>query len=265
MEFIASIAAIDDLSCITCLEEDGIPRKSTPKLPHKTQEGCVCRCVLITLLSQEENTNDTRASSIGQIPIDGGVYKAYLLKKAQAKQKGMDGQELANYLKDLLPELESSYPEQQNSIYAIKASILYHQTDEPMLSEVIDILKSKQWNLYNRKKLFEIAFSQEKEEVVNTFILCNKEKATAHGLRHGADLYRDAAEAIKKISISKAIGYYENALKIELDNTSIYMALGKLYRRGKKIDKAIKMFQKVLKIKNNHKGAETELKKCIKK
>jgi len=74
-------------------------------------------------------------------------------------------------------------------------------------------------------------------------------------------LYRVAGNSAKKVSIERAVEYYEQAEKIDYQNTAIMMELGKLYRRTKHLDESKRTFKKILKINPNHKGAKNELAK----
>lgn len=81
------VCTMDTSTCLTCLENDGKPAAEAAK-PH--HEGC--RCALTPILRSlkeigiegDEIPPSTRASSLGQIRQDGGLYKEYLIQRAKA-------------------------------------------------------------------------------------------------------------------------------------------------------------------------------------
>ena len=64
-----------------------------------------------------------------------------------------------------------------------------------------------------------------------------------------------------KSNYEKALEYYNKALSHEQENVEIYYWLGKVYKADKKKKKAKEMWEKVLEIDSEHKGAKMQLKK----
>ena len=87
---------MDADTCLVCLEHDGKLAVEGAK-PH--HEGC--RCALTPVLrsfremgiDRDELSPGTRASSVGQVPQDGGLYKEYLIQRAKAFDEANRGLE----------------------------------------------------------------------------------------------------------------------------------------------------------------------------
>ena len=111
------VSAMDENTCLDCLELDGTVYESETIAPMPMHQDCRCVLVpymkeLIELDKKAESMGihippSTRASKIGPIPENGGVYKFYLLERAKAMRSGKDGKELNSFLRGKLKNWKS--------------------------------------------------------------------------------------------------------------------------------------------------------------
>ena len=83
------IAAMDEGTCLECLLRDGKQAKTKTDKEH---EGCRCVEVPVVATWKDLGIDDmpddppgSRASTIGYIPEDGGLYKIFLIELAKAR------------------------------------------------------------------------------------------------------------------------------------------------------------------------------------
>ena len=106
------VSALDDQTCLDCLELDGMVYDIEKTSPVPLHQGC--RCALVPYLPEirelEEKAKrnginippSIRSSKMGPIREDGGVYKSYLLERGREMRTGKKGKELTNYLRGRL-------------------------------------------------------------------------------------------------------------------------------------------------------------------
>lgn len=266
--------ALDEKTCLTCLELDGT--LDPPALP--IHQGC--RCVTLPVLySWEElaamhggntrigrevdavgKTMSTRASAIGQVPEDGGAYKAYLIQRARAIKNGLAGDELNQFLKKVQLELQGKYPKENEVLVAIRTFNFIGSSSQD-LNELRDILATISGYIGNYKELFSVAVKAGEFSLLNDTLarLSAQVPQSKYANRHKGTLYRDAGDAAKKHSLEKAIEYYNIAKSIDSDNTAILIELAKMYRRAKQPENAIPLLKQALRINPALKGAGKEL------
>lgn len=258
------VCALDEKTCLKCLEFDG--STNPPKLP--IHDGCRCITEPVTKtfkelgLDIEEILEGPRSSAIGQVKSDGGIYKAYLIERAKALENGLDGEALAQYLNNILSNLTKRFPKESREFAAIKTALFAMQPHDD-ISKIEEILQIISWPSEEPGPLFKCCAKNNRFDIINDTLsrLTKQVPPGPYAPRHKGKLYRSTGDIVKKLSLEKAVKYYEQADAVDCQNTSIMMDLGKLYRRRKEVDKAKKMFHQVLQIKPSHKGAEKELSK----
>jgi hypothetical protein len=261
------VCALDEQTCLKCLELDG--STNPPKLP--VHNGC--RCVTVPVMKtfkelgldigvDEEILEGPRSSAIGQVKSDGGIYKAYLIERAKALENGLDGEALAQHLNNILSNLIKRFPKESRELAAIKTALFAMQPHDD-ISKIEEILHTISWPSKEPGPLFKCCAENNRFDIIDdTLSLLTKQVPPGpYDPRHKGKLYRSTGNIVKKLSLEKAVKYYEQADAVDCQNTAIMMDLGKLYRQRKEVDKAKKMFHRVLQINPGHKGAEKELSK----
>ena len=258
------VCALDEKTCLKCLILDG----SEKPIEFPIHEGC--RCVMVPVTKSwkelgvdfEERGEETRASAIGQVPADGGIYKAYLIERAKAIEKGIKGEGLDHYLSELLPALKGRYPTEEHEFAAIKATLLSLWKGNH-LSEIESVLHNLEWTSGKFEPLFKRCAELDRFDLIDRTLkrVVKEIPGGPFGPRHKGMLYRMASNSVKKVSLEKAVEYHERAVRINNKNTAVMMELGKLYRRTKRFEDAKTMFRRVLAIKPNHKEAMREISK----
>jgi len=247
--------ALDERTCLKCLELDGT--EAPPKLP--IHEGCRCVTVPVTKTWKELGVKHPPYIDMAET-TDGAceLYKAYLIERAKALEKDLEGEALAHHLRTILPSLKKRYPKEVDSFAIIKAKVFVLQpSDDP--AELEDILRNLTWPFDEFGPLFKCCVEFEKFSLIDRTL--RRLLKQVPSVRHKGMLCRAAGDSVKTVSLEKAVEYYERAENIDKENTAIMMELGKLYRRTKRFDEAKRMFERVLTIKPNHKEAKREIAK----
>jgi len=256
------LCTLDEKTCLKCLNLDG--SENSVKLP--IHEGC--RCVMIPISKSwkelgvdiDEVEEGTRSSAIGQVPGSGGLYKAYLIERAKAIEKGIQGETLDRHLRELLPSLYKSHPRESSKFSRIKASLLSSKAPDD-LSEIESVLRNLEWTFDSFEPLFTRCAELNRFDLIDETLkrLVKQIPGGPFAPRHKGTLYRTASNSVRRFSAQKALEYSERALEVDPQNTSVMTELGKVYRRAKRFDEAKAMFEKVLTIKPNHKEAKREM------
>ena len=251
---------LDEGTCLTCLELDGT--LNPPELPIHED----CRCVTLPVLKTfrdlgidvPEFPEGTRASAIGPVARDGGLYKQYLIQRASLAAKNLPNAELATELTSWFQSIRDRGSDDgvvasiQLAIFAISAPKSFDEW-RPILAKV-------RWNAAG-KNLF-LACAEAGEYSALTELL----ERMAHDVpdgpysgRHQGMLYRSAAEAVKPFSLTRAIEFLTHAVEYDPRNVAIHVQLGSLQRRAGKSDQAHCTIEKALGVNPTHKGALREL------
>ena len=259
------VCALDERTCLTCLELDG--SETPPVLP--IHEGCRCVTVPITKswrqlgLDMDEFPDGTRSSDIGQVPADGGLYKAYLIERARALNSGKRGPDFVAQLKARLPAMLQAHPsESQDVVAAVEAAIL-RQDPNATPDDAVRLLRSIRWNASDVKALIETCVRRgQHEEILSALARMARQVPTGpYAPRHKAMLYRTAAQVSKKHSLSAAIEYLQQAAKLDSENPTVFLELGRLLRRIDHVEEARASLERALQLKPTLKSAQTELDK----
>lgn len=258
------VCALDEKTCLKCLILDG----SEEPIKFPIHEGC--RCVMVPITKSwkelgvdfEKGGEETRASAIGQVPADGGVFKAYLIERAKAIEKGIKGEVLNHYLSELLPTLKERYPTEEHEFAAIKATLLPLWKGNH-LSDIESVLHNLEWTSDKFEPLFKRCAELDRFDLIDRTLkrVVKEVPGGPFGPRHMGMLYRMASNSVKKFSLDKAVEYHERAVRINNKNIAVMMELGKLYRRKNRFEDAKTMFGRVLAIKPNHRDAMREISK----
>lgn len=269
------LCVLDERTYLTCLELDG--SENPPGLP--IHEGC--RCTVVPILKsfadlagpnskiskakirELEKLSITRTSAIGQVPEDGGLYKTYLIERARVLGSGKRGPDLVAQLKARLPAMLEAHPdESQDVVAAVEAAIL-RQDPNATPHEAVRLLRSIRWNASDVKALLETCAQQgQHDEILSALARMAQQIPTGpYAPRHKGMLYRTAAQVSKKHSLSAAIDYLQQAAKLDSENPTVFLELGKLLRRTNRVEEACASLERALQLNPTLKSAQIELDK----
>jgi tetratricopeptide (TPR) repeat protein len=254
---IVLVCILDESTCLQCLELDS--SRDPPPLPiHKG-----CRCELEPLFEIELGRPGGmhRASAIGGVPASGGIYKAYLIERARAVETGLEGESLANHLRNWLADIERHESADASIIAGVKSSILKF-APSVKAEEVQSILHNIEWRSPNLQMVFDHCVALGMLNSLDEGLQRMASQVINYGEytgRHKGMLYRLAADAVKRTDLEKALLYMEQAAGFDPNNTAILVQLGSLYRRIGQIDRAIAILEQVVRMNPSHKGAAKEL------
>lgn len=247
------LSTLDEYVCLECLKRDMTDyNKNLPKPP--LHEGC--RCILSPKVDLVGLEAPKRFSRIGRVPLDGGIYKAYLIERAEAIQNGINGESLTRFLREKLKELEKKYPKEISKLPAIKASIftLYPIDDQDLIKEIL----KKSFSAHPDKLIPVLEFCASKGYyyLIDNFLKEVSLKSVC---------YIVAGRSVKKYSLEKAISYLEHCYdKKAKQYDSSWLELAQLYRRTGQINKAKEVIEKILSLNPKLKTAQRELEKINK-
>lgn len=256
------LCALDERTCLTCLELDGA--QNPPELPiHK---GCRCITLPVTETFKDlgidvpEFLEGDRASAIGPIAKDGGLYKQYLIQRARLVSNHISNVALAT---ELAAWLESANDKGSDDgvIASIKLAIFAISAPKSF-DEVRPILARVRWNATGEHDYLFTACAKAGEYDALTEFLERMAKDVPDGPyagRHRGMLYRSVAEAVKPFSLSSAIEFLIRAVDHDPLNVALLVQLGSLQRRAGKSDQAHCTIEKALGVSPTHKGALREL------
>ena len=253
------LCALDERTCITCLELDG--RLDAP--PHPIHEGCRCTTVPVLKTWRElgidldEMPVGTRASAIGQVAADGGLYKKYLVQRARGMASGIQGAALGDHLKDWLKNAGGE--DSDLDLMATIHSEILRSFPSQSLDEVLSVLARVTGGRCGH--LFEAcakagAYSALTESVQR---MAQNISDGPYAARHCGSLYRDAAKAAQPYSPETAADYMVQAAAHDPLNVAVLMELSGVLRRIGKINEARHAVEKALLLNPTHKGAIREL------
>lgn len=261
------LAALDETTCLECLRLDGTMVRAGRRPSFPLHEGC--RCVVIPILkswkelgfSLNEIPPGTRASSLGQIPADGGAYKAYLILRAEALAKGMGGQALAEHLESSLKRLRSRFPSESERVHEEVRYAMYFHREQYEAGSVRVALKEMSSGCSKLSALLHVAFAQGLEDEVRS-ALKRLAGEVPRGRKHDlarAAVYSTFGGAARKQSKALAIEFLREATRLNPESTPDLVKLGKLLRSEKLLPEARAAFEGVLAVNPSHKGARQEL------
>lgn len=258
---------LDEQTCLTCLELDGT--QNPPKLP--IHEGCRCCTFPVTKTFKElgidvpEIPEGVRASAIGPVAGDGGLYKQYLIQRAQLAAKNLPNAVLAT---DLAAWLASASKGSDDGVVAsIRLAIVAISTPKSF-DEVRPILAKVRWNAAGEHDYVFTACAEAGEYGALTEFLgrmANDVPAGPYSGRHRGMLYRSAAKAVKPFSLSSAIELLIRAADHDPLNVAVLVQLGSLQRSAGKSAQARCTIEKALGVSPTHKGALRELERLSRK
>lgn len=258
--------ALDEHTCLTCLELDG--RQDPPTLP--IHEGC--RCVTVPILKTwgelglnlPDVPDGTRSSAIGPVAKHGGLYKQHLIQRARGIAGGLQGAGLGNHLKAWLKNASGDGSD-LDVVASIQSAILAICSSET-IEEVLSVLARVRWNAPDHRHLFAAcaeagAYSALTESLQR---MAQDVPDGPYAGRHQGMLYRAAVEAVQPYSLERAVDYMFQATEHDPSNVAVLMQLAGLLRRIGKKDEARQVIEGALRLSPTHKGALRELERLNK-
>ena len=253
------LCALDESTCLICLELDGCMDAPPPPI----HEGCRCTTVPVTKSFRElgidlpEFSEGSRASAIGQVAKDGGLYKQYLIQRARGIASGIQGAALGEHLKDWLRNAGGE--DSDLDLIATIHSEILRSFPSQSLDEVLSVLARVTGGRCGH--LFEAcakagAYSALTESVQR---MAQNISDGPYAARHCGSLYRDAAKAAQPYSPETAADYMVQAAAHDPLNVAVLMELSGVLRRIGKINEARHAVEKALLLNPTHKGAIREL------
>ena len=256
------LCALDEQTCLTCLELDGT--LNPPKLP--IHQGC--RCVTLHVLKSFSDLGigapkfpeRTRASSIGPVAWDGGLYKQYLIQRARLAAKRLPNAVLATELGVWFQNIRDKGSDDgvvasiQLAIFAVSAPKSFDEW-RPILAKV-------RWNAGGKHQYLYKACAEAGEYEALTESLGRMARDvpdSTYSGRHQGMLYRSAAEVVKPFSLTVAVELLTSAADYDPRNIAVLVQLGSLQSRAGKSDQAHRTIEKALEVNSTHKGALREL------
>lgn len=255
------LCALDERTCLTCLELDGT--RNPPELP--IHEGCRCVTLPVTKTFKElgidiaEFPKGTRASAIGPVAEDGGLYKQYLIQRARLTAKNLPNAEIAA---DLTAWLASASKGSDDDVAASIQLAIFAISTPKSFDEVRPLLAKVRWNAAGEHDYVFIACAEAGEYgALNEFLgrMANDVPAGPYSGRHRGMLYRSAAKAVKPFSLSSAIKLLIRAVDHDPLNVAVLVQLASLQRSAGNSDQARCTIEKALGVSPTHKGALREL------
>ena len=262
------LCVLDEQTCLTCLKLDGT--KNPPELP--IHEGCRCVTVPVTKTFKEigidvpEIPEGDRASAIGPVAEDGGLYKQYLIQKARLAAKNLPNAAIAAGLASWL-ERASNKGADDGVVASIHLAIFAISTPKSF-DEVRPILAKVRWNAAGEHDYVFTACAEAGEYgALPEFLgrMAIDVPAGPYSGRHQGMLYRSAAKAVKPFSLSSAIKLLIRAVDHDPLNVAVLVQLGSLQRSAGKSDQARCTIEKALGVSPTHKGALRELERLSRK
>ncbi len=261
------LCALDEQTCLTCLELEGA--RNPPELP--IHEGCRCITLPVTKTFKElcidipEFPQGTRASAIGPVAEDGGLYKQYLIQRARLTAKNRPNAEIAA---DLAAWLASASKGSDDDVVASIQLAIFAISKPKSFDEVRLILGKVRWNAAGEHAYLFTACAEAGEYGALTEFLrrmANNVPAGPYSGRHRGMLYRSAAKAVKPFSLSSAIELLIRAVTHDPLNVAVLVQLASLQRSAGKSDQARCTIEKALGVNPTHKGALRELERLSRK
>lgn len=261
------LCVLDEQTCLTCLKLDGT--KNPPELP--IHEGCRCVTVPVTKTFNElgvdvlEIPEGDRASAIGPVAKDGGLYKQYLIQRARLIAKNLPNAEIATDLSVWLASASKGFDD------AVVASIqlaIFAISTPKSFDEVRPILAKVRWNAAGEHDYVFTACAEAGEYGALSEVLgrmANDVPAGPYSGRHRGMLYRSAAKAVKPFSLSSAIELLIRAVDHDPFNVAVLVQLASLQRSAGKSNQARCTIEKALGVSPTHKGALRELERLSRK
>jgi hypothetical protein len=243
------LCALDEQTCLTCLELDGA--QNPPELP--IHEGCRCVTLPVTKTFKDlgidapEFPEGDRASAIGPVAKNGGLYKQYLIQRACLAAKNLPNAAIATGLAAWLES--ASKKESDDGVVASIHLAIFAISTPKNIDEMRPILASVRWNAAGEHDYVFRACAEAGEYGVLTELLgrmANDVPDGPYSGRHRGMLYRSAAEAVKPFSLSSAIEFLIRAVDHDPLNVAVLVQLGSLQRRAGNSDQAHCTIEKAL-------------------
>ena len=180
-------------------------------------------------------------------------------------EDGLAGQQLADHLTKLLPQLKAEFASEPPDIIATIEGAVLRLQPHPDFNAVAAVLENIRWNSPSLPDLFGACFAEGRADVVTSTLrrlVCGVSQGR-YTPRHRASLYRAASRAAKKHSRAMAISYLEHAVELDPQNTAVLVQLGKLLRANNQNREARVAFERALRVNPTLKGARKELDKLV--
>ena len=251
-------ATLDEKTCLECLKLDG---KLTNRVPP-LHDGCRCIRLPKTKTYKELGLNigeirlTKRASAIG--PIAGNAYREYLIKRAESIENGTEVDALVNVLRGFVDKLEKKYPDDKDEVIKIKKAV-FSESPTNDVEEIESLLGQINWPSDPWDLIAKCA-DMNRDDIIEK-ALYRMAGQIPHGeyrKKHREQLFRKAADSIKKNHPHLSIKYYIIAAQQNPQNTAGMVALAKAYKRAKDKENAKIWFGKALEVNPDHKGAKKE-------
>jgi len=256
------LAALDENTCLDCLILDGkTVRKNCAKKHAK------CRCTVIPIIrtwaelgiSLPEIPSGTRASSIGPVPEDGGIFKQYLIERAKQKEGNASS---GSVLLGILEKLKNEYPNQDPTYIKIKANIICEYNIEFESKMFAEVLHELEWPAVS----FEIFLAKcinngllcDVEERLKEVAICIKNTSPIYYAVHMSSILKAIGKSLAILSDKESILFFERAYEINQTPTN-GLTLLKCYKDAKNYDAARILLNQLSQKNPESKGIRKEL------
>jgi len=210
--------ALDEETCLECLLKDGkFVKENTPPFHDR------CRCVVVPVLKTfkklgfkiNEFSGEMRASAIGRVPENGGLYKHYLIERAKTKKSGnVSDIKLIEILEDAFKK----YPNEIETYRKLKNTLLLASNTELDRGTIVEMIKSVTWPSPELEELmfraYDIGCENEVKTKLQEIEIFIKRISPTYADRHISQIYSSIAKMIKKKSLSGSLFYYKRAFEL---------------------------------------------------
>lgn len=167
-------------------------------------------------------------------------------------------------LRARLPAIREAHPGESHDVVAAVEAAILRQDPNATPDEAMRLLRSIRWNANDdMKALLEICVQHGRhDEILSALARMARQIPTGpYSPRHRGMLYRTAAQVSKSHSLSWAIRYLQQAAKLDSENPTVFLELGKLLRRTDRVEEARASLERALKLNPTLKAAQAELDK----
>ncbi|MFH0947129.1 MAG: hypothetical protein V2A76_18230 [Planctomycetota bacterium] len=259
------VAALDEESELRCLLDDG---KMDPAVLRSHQE---CRCVKapvakslkeLGLVDHDYSPREigARASAIGEVPRDGGLYKAFLIEQARVREAGGENEDHPSLLLAKLETLRTVFPDQEHLAARVRTQLLLRQ-QEPEVEAVEELVGSAQQLGSFVADLMRLCAKVERLDLVDAVVEAQLEThRRGNSLdQQAASVFDAAGRALSKSHAEASLRHFYQVVALAPEYTRCWMDIAKLNRRIGNLREARAAADKVLLIKPGHKGAQKEI------